>query len=144
MQSIADVHPSVTVLAADVLVKANVTTIFSNGEIQVQTVGGCTRMLCDFLQTGDTPTLTLASGDLVLVFPPNGNDQKGVICGRIGKYVKPSNDKVVLEATNQLTLKCGDSSVTLHKDGKVVTQSKDIVSHARRRNRIKGGSVQIN
>ena len=52
--------------------------------------------------------------------------------------------ELVIEATSQLTLKCGDGSITLRGDGKVLIKGKDLVSHAQRMNRIKGGGVAIN
>jgi hypothetical protein len=51
---------------------------------------------------------------------------------------------VVIEATEMLTLKCGESSVALRKDGKTMILGNDVLSRAKRTNRIKGGSVAIN
>ena len=51
---------------------------------------------------------------------------------------------MVLEAKRRLTLKCGDGSITIREDGKILIKGKDLVSHATRMNRIKGGAVQIN
>lgn len=52
--------------------------------------------------------------------------------------------KVVLEASEQLQLRCGDSSITLYKDGKIQIRGKYILSRASGVNRITGGSVQVN
>lgn len=51
---------------------------------------------------------------------------------------------LVLEATQELTLRVGDGSITIRRDGKILIKGKDLVSHAQRVNRIKGGSVSIN
>lgn len=53
-------------------------------------------------------------------------------------------ERVVLEADNEIVLKCGASSLTLRRDGKVVIQGVEVVSRARRANKIRGGSVKIN
>lgn len=59
-------------------------------------------------------------------------------------FVEADGKTVVLEAQNQIVLRCGRSSVTLRKDGRLVMQGTDVVSRASNRNRIKGGSVAIN
>lgn len=51
---------------------------------------------------------------------------------------------MVLEAKEQIVLRCGRSSVTLRRDGKIVIKGTELVSRASRSNRIKGGSVAIN
>jgi len=53
-------------------------------------------------------------------------------------------DTLVLEARESLTLRVGDGSITIRKDGKILIKGKDLVSIAERMNRIKGGAVSIN
>ena len=55
-----------------------------------------------------------------------------------------TQDELVIEAKKNLTLKCGEGSITIREDGKILIKGKDLVSHAQRMNRIKGGSVSIN
>lgn len=52
--------------------------------------------------------------------------------------------RLLLEAREELELRCGDASLTLRRDGLVIVRGTDIVSHAKARNRIRGASVQIN
>jgi len=52
--------------------------------------------------------------------------------------------RVVVAAKDQLVLRCGNSSITLTKDGKVLIQGAYVSSRSSGVNRIKGGSVQIN
>jgi len=97
----------------------------------------------------------LKCGDLVLVWFNEINNE-GIILGVIysiedsGSNNNISNtkesipDELVIEAKKNLTLKCGDGSITLRKDGKILIKGKDLVSQAKRTNRIKGGSVAIN
>lgn len=103
-------------------------------------------IVCQVLHTSDGPPPRLAPGDAVLVWL-SGDD--GVVLGRIGgsrAAAKPKEkpEELVIEAKKGLTLRCGDGSITLRADGKILIKGQDLVSHARRLNRIKGGSVAIN
>jgi hypothetical protein len=115
--------------------------------------GRVDKVLCNILETSDGPQLSLASGDIVLVWLPESDEERGVVLGRIGPSHAPATetknpeetpDELVIEAKKNLTLKCGEGSITLRKDGKILIKGKDLVSQAKRMNRIKGGSVAIN
>jgi hypothetical protein len=86
----------------------------------------------------------------VLVWLADDDDERGVIIGRIGPSHAPAPppeelpEELVIEAKNNLTFKCGEGSITLRSDGKVLIKGKDLVSRAQRMNRIKGGAVAIN
>jgi len=104
---------------------------------------------CDVLHAADAPP-SLAPGDLLLVWQP-APGERGVVLGRVGPTNGPTSadpagppTELVLEATHSLTLRVGDGSITIREDGKVLIKGKDLVSHATRTNRIKGGAVQIN
>jgi hypothetical protein len=58
--------------------------------------------------------------------------------------VQVDGERLVLEAKQQIELRCGESSITLRKDGKILIKGADLVSRASRSNRIKGASVEIN
>lgn len=51
---------------------------------------------------------------------------------------------ITLKATKTITLQCGDSSISLHKDGKIIIRGKKIISRASKTNSIKGAKVNIN
>ncbi len=53
-------------------------------------------------------------------------------------------DTLVLEAGRQITLKCGKSTITLTKDGKVVVRGTKVISRASSVNKIKGSTVLVN
>jgi hypothetical protein len=103
---------------------------------------------CDVLQTSGQP-LHLGRGESVLVWLPAG-ERFGLVLGRIGPSHNPElqeediPEELVLEASENLTLKCGEGTITLRSDGKILIKGKDLVAHAKRTNRIKGGSVAIN
>jgi hypothetical protein len=52
--------------------------------------------------------------------------------------------KVVLEADHQIELRCGDASITLTRDGKIIVKGAYVETYSRGVNRIKGGAVKIN
>ncbi len=109
---------------------------------------------CDLLSTVDAGNVTLAEGDTVLVWRLAGQAQQGVILGRIGTSnastptaemsTEEIPDECLIEAKQSLTLRVGDGSITIRADGKILIKGRDLVSHAQRVNRIKGGSVSIN
>lgn len=51
---------------------------------------------------------------------------------------------IVIEAQREIVLRCGESSITLRKDGKIVVRGRQLLSRASQTNRIQGGSVFIN
>lgn len=52
--------------------------------------------------------------------------------------------RIVLDANQEIILRCGESSITLRRDGKIVLLGTNIVSRASEVNKIKGGNVAIN
>ena len=127
-----------------------VVEILETGEISVEVkVGAHRRILCDFLEMTDQPQISLQTGDLILLLLPKTSEEKGCVLGRIGRYREPEikqkePENLVIEANKQLKLKCGQSSIVMRRDGKLVVKGLDIVSRAKRNNKIKGGSVHIN
>ena len=58
--------------------------------------------------------------------------------------VSADGQRLVLSAYSELHFVCGESSIILRKDGKVLISGRHLLSRAKVVNRIKGGSVQIN
>ena len=101
-------------------------------------------ILCDLLQTSAAPIL-LEQGNPVLVLLPQSEDERGVILGRIAPPTSPGvPEEIVVRARKNFTIQCGEGSITLRGDGKILIKGKDLVSRAQRMNRIKGGAVAIN
>lgn len=107
-------------------------------------------VVCQVLHSSEGPALQLVPGDVVLVWQAGNDVEGGVILGRLGgprasaPQKKEIPEELILEARQGLTLKCGEGSITLREDGKILIKGKDLVSRAKRVNRIKGGSVAIN
>jgi len=91
-------------------------------------------------------------GDSALVWVSPDAEHRDVIIGCVQPVIDTPSDKnrvaakpeeLDLEARETLTLKCGDGSITIRRDGKILIKGKDLVSHAKRMNRIKCGAVSI-
>lgn len=57
---------------------------------------------------------------------------------------KLDGKRVVLEAADEIVLRCGEASITLRSNGRVVVRGTYVETRSKGVNRIKGGSVQIN
>lgn len=58
--------------------------------------------------------------------------------------VRLDGETLTLSADKEIVLKCGKSSITLTRAGKVIVKGAYLSNHSTGVNRIKGGSVQIN
>jgi hypothetical protein len=58
--------------------------------------------------------------------------------------VDADSERLVVSAKEQLVLRCGKSSITLTRAGKVLIEGEYISSRSSGVNRIKGGSIQLN
>lgn len=52
--------------------------------------------------------------------------------------------ELVFEASQQVTIRCGKSSITLYPNGKIALRGEYIVSDAEGVNRIVGGQIELN
>lgn len=106
-------------------------------------------LACDLLHTSETP-LKLQPEDRVLLWHSGEDQDRGVILGRIGGSARPAPaedkipDELVLEAKQQLVLKCGEGSLVLRGDGKILLKGKELVSRAEKVIRLKGAAIAIN
>jgi hypothetical protein len=86
-----------------------------------------------------------------------GNPTRPVILGLIQKIglkqqtitdekvnIHLDGEKLTLTAAREIVLKCGKSSITLTKAGKIIVKGAYLSNYSTGVNRIKGGSVQIN
>jgi len=58
--------------------------------------------------------------------------------------VRLDGETLTLTADREIMLKCGKSSITLTRAGKIIVKGAYLSNHSTGMNRIKGGSVQIN
>ncbi|HEX2657883.1 MAG TPA: DUF6484 domain-containing protein [Polyangia bacterium] len=102
------------------------TLVFENGDPRLPIVTG-------LVQTDQAAT----PFQELLVSSPLG-------AGRGKVEARLDGERVVLEGKHEIVLKCGEASLTLRRDGKVVLRGAYVETYAKGVNRIKGGSVKIN
>lgn len=61
-----------------------------------------------------------------------------------GREARIDDKRVVLTGEEEIELRCGEASISLKKNGKLVIRGAYVETRAKGTNRIKGGSVQIN
>jgi len=117
--------------------------------VRVAVGGSESVIVAERLCTSEVP-VRFGHGDAVFCWAEGGDPERLLVLGRIGVAASttpaaaPIPDELVLEARQSLTLRVGDGSITIREDGKILIKGKDLVSHAQRMNRIKGGAVSIN
>jgi len=107
-------------------------------------------------ELGPLPARTIIQsarpGDPVLLIFEKGHPTCPIILGIVRDRFETSPvdrlyldaKEIILQAVHSLSLRCGDSSLTLRRDGKAIVKGSDVVSRASRTNRIKGATVKIN
>ena len=103
-------------------------------------------------------TIAIAKNDLgreaVLMFE-DGDGRRPILLGLVQVPSSPpqlpqptelsmDGERITLTAESEVTLRCGQASITLTRAGKILIRGKYLLSRSSGVNRIKGGSVQIN
>lgn len=104
--------------------------VFENGDPRLPIVTG-------LIWTGQPPTPFQA----LLVSPRSPAAARP---GRAPLEARLDGERVVLEGKREVILKCGEASITLRSDGKMVLRGAYVETYAKGLNRIKGASVKIN
>ena len=101
----------------------------------------------------------LLSHDDALRHPPvalsfeGGDRSRPLIMGVVSDRVQPASGnrelmingkKIELTADTELQLRCGNASIALRRDGKLVIKGTEVISRASGANKIRGGLVNIN
>jgi hypothetical protein len=97
---------------------------------------------CAWLEGSGSIGIVLCPGDVVLV-SQQAEDTPPVVLGRVGRYGQPAA-RIELQAGQALSLKCGDASMELRADGKVLIRGEDVLVRAKGTKRIRAGAVSIN
>jgi hypothetical protein len=99
---------------------------------------------CVFLSDADI-------GRDVVVVTDADKPESFIVIGVVQPVARPSAVEVVIDGRalvlrgeESITLKCGEASVSLNRDGKIVIRGKHVVTHASGVNRIRGASVELN
>lgn len=127
---------------APAISRAEVAAIDADGRVIVHSPDSPDR-LCDVLLSTGVPSLS--AGDAVLVIAASNPSELPVVLGRVGRCTPPPPlAHVVLEAAQSMTLRCGEASIDLRADGKVVIRGEDVLLRAKGTQRIRAGTVSIN
>lgn len=59
-------------------------------------------------------------------------------------HIEQDGERTLIEASQELELRCGEAVILLQADGRIQLRGEYITSHASAGQRIRGGSVQIN
>ena len=63
---------------------------------------------------------------------------------KVESETPPESPRIIIEAGQELELRCGEAAIILTADGRILQRGTYISSHASATQRIRGGSVQIN
>ena len=98
----------------------------------------------------DNVSLEIASGEFVTLVGASGCG-KTTLLRIIAGFAKSDRGelfidgkRVTFDAKEQIVLRCGKSSITLTRAGKILIRGAYLLNRSSGVNRIKGGSVQIN
>jgi hypothetical protein len=69
---------------------------------------------------------------------------EGQLTSNLSRYLSVDGEAVVLEASKEIVLRCGKSSILLRKNGKIVVKGTEIISRSSGNNKLKGATVNIN
>ncbi len=94
------------------------------------------------LFTSDTPDEPVLLG--LMARSDTARREAVATLGSVERSLEIDGSSLSLQAGQQLTLRCGEASLTLSADGRIVMKGLEIVSRALRTHKIKGGSVNIN
>lgn len=119
---------------------ATLEEVLADGTLVVRDADGAV-LHCDCLDTLGTAAPPLAAGDQLLVHALAA-PHRPVVIGRIGRCLRPAQARI--EASESVSIKCGEASLDLRADGKVVIRGDDVLVRAKGTKRIRAGAVSIN
>lgn len=125
--------------------RAEFSHVDAGGVCHVVLDGAKTPVAADVL-VGSGGELVAATRLLVAVGASGRPVVLGQIAARVpeaGAPARPAED-LRLSAPNSVSIECGDSAITLRRDGTVVIRGAKIVSRASGENKVRGSTVKIN
>ncbi len=135
------------------IVKARIINIGKDGKLLVKCDSTGMKISCDFLRTsaGLLPRLYLGTPVLCIA-----DENKGYVLDVIQPYLAPDDQddqkdekkqdptELNLKAKESIELTCGESTLSMTKNGKIVLRGANITTRASEGSKIKGASVLLN
>ncbi len=121
--------------------------------VALSTVGVPPASLASAAERRQEAILLFDGGDLArpilvgLVVPPAPPEVPPVLealAPGLPDLLEVDGRRVVIEGKDEIVLRCGEASITLRRNGRLVIKGAYVETHSKGTNRIKGGSVQIN
>jgi hypothetical protein len=103
--------------------RQSVVLVFEGGEPRSPIVRG---FIVQTLPAAELPALTEASSPA------------------LPEVAQVDGKRVSIEGKDEIVLSCGEASITLRRNGKIILRGTYLESHSEGTNRIKGGAVQVN
>lgn len=123
--------------------RGQVQSVQADGRLVVATAQE-RQFVCDWLESHLTVGPRIAAGDTVLIMA-DPISCSGIVVGRVGPRAGGvPNAHLSIESVGQLTLVCGQASIDLRADGKVMIRGEDVLVRAKGTQRIRAGTVSIN
>jgi hypothetical protein len=98
-------------------------------------------------EQSDRPVITGvldAPATLQAIAPPAEASEPASADGSGRLDAEVDGKRVVIEGQDEIVLKCGEASITLRRNGRVVIRGNYVETRSRGVNRIRGGTVEIN
>jgi len=145
----ANALPAITTLAVSQAdVGRQVALLFANGDFAQPIMIGLIysplyQLLDNFMLSDSAPAQSAPQNDDQQVFDEVSLlPQPAPVSAT--ESIRVDGKKVIIEGEEEVVLSCGESSITLNRNGKIVIRGKYLLSRASGVNRILGGSVEVN
>lgn len=134
-----------------------------NGDVLVEFKGGRATPAKLVANVSRTDLKQEPRGRQVLLIFENGDPERPIIIGLMEdrldsilsfeirkeeekqtREVIVDKKRVVIQAEQEVLLKCGKGSILIREDGKIIIKGTDVLSRSSGSNRVKGASVSIN
>ena len=107
-------------------------------------IGLIRSQLDSLLESYDSSSSEVSLSPVSVPLSFSQSNSKSVPAGTTPKELIVDGKRIVIQGEDEVVFRCGESSITLTKQGKIVIRGKYLVNRASGVNRILGGSVQIN
>lgn len=123
-----------------------VALLFSNGDLRKPVIMGMIYSPLDDLleRESSTERPSLESEVAQATWLDSKGIESHAPLKKLGDTVCVDGKKICIEGQEEVVIRCGESSITLTKSGKILIRGKYLLSRSSGVNRILGGSVQVN